>query len=205
MDPRDATYIPQIVYDQKQQISSLHVVVVSMTLLTIFLWASFSVTSATFGDLGIISLMFMFVMFGTGMMSQFDFNSFSWHILFLIGGGNVLGDMSSSAECLNTCCHVQAVHRSGLLDTLSKSVIHALPSGNVWVVTVSLCGLVVCLTTFVSHTVASIILLPIIVDMAIQIGHPHIPVVCCALAISAGKERICYLYSPFTRANTSFV
>lgn len=59
MDPQDATYIPQIVYDQKQKISSLHVVVVSMTLLTIFLWASFSVTSATFGDLGIISMMFM--------------------------------------------------------------------------------------------------------------------------------------------------
>lgn len=32
-------------------------------------------------------------MFGTGMLSQFDFNSFSWHILFLIGGGNVLGDV----------------------------------------------------------------------------------------------------------------
>lgn len=59
MDPQDATYIPQIVYDQKQKISSLHVVVISMTLLTIFLWASFSVTSTTFGDLGIISMMFM--------------------------------------------------------------------------------------------------------------------------------------------------
>ncbi|CAI5730779.1 unnamed protein product [Hyaloperonospora brassicae] len=187
MDPRDATYIPQIVYDQKQQISSLHVVVVSMTLLTIFLWASFSVTSATFGDLGIISLMFMFVMFGTGMLSQFDFNSFSWHILFLIGGGNVLGD---------------AVQRSGLLDTLSKSVIHALPSGSVWMVTVSLCGLVVCLTTFVSHTVASIILLPIIVQMAIEIGHPHIPVICCALAISAAMA---LPFSSFPNINSLLV
>jgi hypothetical protein len=119
-DPRDAQYIPQIVYDQKQKISSLHVAVVSLTLLTIFLWASFTVTSVTFGDLGIISLMFMvsvllcpccvensrvlttwlywwdqqFVMFGSGMLSQFDFNSFSWHILFLIGGGNVLGEVS---------------------------------------------------------------------------------------------------------------
>jgi len=32
-------------------------------------------------------------MFGTGILSQFDFNSFSWHILFLIGGGNVLGEV----------------------------------------------------------------------------------------------------------------
>ncbi|KAE9049053.1 hypothetical protein PR003_g641 [Phytophthora rubi] len=187
MDPQDATYIPQIVYDQKQKISSLHVVVVSMTLLTIFLWASFSVTSATFGDLGIISMMFMFIMFGTGMLSQFDFNSFSWHILFLIGGGNVLGD---------------AVQRSGLLGTLSQSVIHALPSGNVWMVTVSLCSLVICLTTFVSHTVASIILLPIIVQMAIQIGHPHIPVICCALAISAAMA---LPFSSFPNINSLLV
>ncbi|ETM45297.1 hypothetical protein L914_09594 [Phytophthora nicotianae] len=187
MDPRDATYIPQIVYDQKQKISSLHVVVVSMTLLTIFLWASFSVTSATFGDLGIISMMFMFIMFGTGMLSQFDFNSFSWHILFLIGGGNVLGD---------------AVQRSGLLDTLSQTVIHALPSGNVWMVTVSLCSMVICLTTFVSHTVASIILLPIIVQMAIQIGHPHIPVICCALAISAAMA---LPFSSFPNINSLLV
>ncbi|OWZ23472.1 Divalent anion:Na symporter protein [Phytophthora megakarya] len=187
MDPRDATYIPQIVYDQKQKISRLHVVVISMTLLTIFLWASFSVTSVTFGDLGIISMMFMFIMFGTGMLSQFDFNSFSWHILFLIGGGNVLGD---------------AVQRSGLLHTLSQSVIHALPSGNVWMVTVSLCSLVICLTTFVSHTVASIILLPIIVQMAVQIGHPHIPVICCALAISAAMA---LPFSSFPNINSLLV
>lgn len=58
-DPKDAKYIPQIVYDQKQKISSLHVAVIALTLLTIFLWATFSVTSMTFGDLGIISLMFM--------------------------------------------------------------------------------------------------------------------------------------------------
>uniref|UniRef100_H3GS72 SPX domain-containing protein n=1 Tax=Phytophthora ramorum TaxID=164328 RepID=H3GS72_PHYRM len=130
MDPQDATYIPQIVYDQKQKISRLHVVVISLTLLTIFLWASFSVTSATFGDLGIISMMFMFVMFGTGMLSQFDFNSFSWHILFLIGGGNVLG------------------------------------------------------------------------DMAIQIGHPHIPVICCALAISAAMA---LPFSSFPNINSLLV
>lgn len=118
-----------------------------------------------------VSVWLQFIMFGTGMLSQFDFNSFSWHILFLIGGGNVLGD---------------AVQRSGLLDTLSHSVIQALPNSSVWVVTVSLCMLVLCLTTFVSHTVASIIMLPIIVQMSIQIGHPHIPVICCALSISAG-------------------
>ncbi|DAZ98014.1 TPA: hypothetical protein N0F65_004504 [Lagenidium giganteum] len=186
-DPKDAKYIPQIVYDQKQKVSTMHVAVVSLTLLTIFLWATFSFSSMTFGDLGIISLLFMFIMFGTGMLSQFDFNSFSWHILFLIGGGNVLGD---------------AVQRSGLLDTLSHSLIHTLPDGSVWMVTLSLCLLVLCLTTFVSHTVASIILLPIIVQMSVEIGHPHIPVICCALSISAAMA---LPFSSFPNINSLLV
>ncbi|KAF1790885.1 Citrate transporter-like domain [Phytophthora cactorum] len=143
-------------------------------------WMALAVPFCTVGTI-------MFIMFGTGMLSQFDFNSFSWHILFLIGGGNVLGD---------------AVQRSGLLDTLSQTVIHALPSGNVWMVTVSLCSMVICLTTFVSHTVASIILLPIIVQMAIQIGHPHIPVICCALAISAAMA---LPFSSFPNINSLLV
>ena len=58
-DPKDAKCIPQIVYDQKQKISRVHVTVITLTLLTILLWATFTFTSPTFGDLGIISLIFM--------------------------------------------------------------------------------------------------------------------------------------------------
>ncbi|OQR89234.1 divalent anion:Na symporter (DASS) family protein [Thraustotheca clavata] len=169
-DPSDVKYIPQIVYDQKQRINRVHVAVVVLTLLTITLWALFTFMSETIGDMGIISLMLMFTLFGTGILSQFDFNSFSWHILFLIAGGNVLGE---------------AVQRSGLLITLSHSLIQALPSGSVWLTTIMLSLLVLCLTTFISHTVASLILLPIIVQLSVEIGHPHIPVICCSLAISA--------------------
>ncbi|KDO33902.1 hypothetical protein SPRG_01782 [Saprolegnia parasitica CBS 223.65] len=169
-DPADVTYIPQIVYDQKQRINRVHIAVVVLTMLTIIMWALFTFMAETIGDMGIISLMLMFTLFGTGILSQFDFNSFSWHILFLIAGGNVLGE---------------AVQRSGLLTTLSHSLIQALPSGSVWLTTVMLCLLVLCLTTFISHTVASLILLPIIVQLSVEIGHPHIPVICCALAISA--------------------
>ncbi|RHY74686.1 hypothetical protein DYB30_013011 [Aphanomyces astaci] len=80
---------------------------------------------------------------------------------------------------------MNAVQRSGLLGTLSHSLIQALPSGSVWLTTVLLCMLVLGLTTFISHTVASLILLPIIVQLSIEIGQPQIPVISCALAISA--------------------
>nr|CCA18653.1 divalent anion:Na symporter (DASS) family protein pu [Albugo laibachii Nc14] len=186
-DPKDAKCIPQIVYDQKQKISRVHVTVITLTLLTILLWATFTFTSPTFGDLGIISLIFMFVMFGTGILSQFDFNSFSWHILFLIGGGNVLGD---------------AVQQSGLLDTLSHSLIQSLPNNSVWLVSLSLSLVVLSLTTFVSHTVASIIMLPIIVQISVEVGHPHIPVICCALSISAAMA---LPFSSFPNINSLLV
>ncbi|KAF0720642.1 Aste57867_156 [Aphanomyces stellatus] len=169
-NPSDAKYIPQIVYDQKQRVNRVHIAVVLLTVATIVLWALFGFISTAVGDMSIISLILMFILFGTGILSQFDFNSFSWHILFLIGGGSVLGE---------------AVQRSGLLETLSHSLIQALPSGSVWLTTVLLCLLVLGLTTFISHTVASLILLPIIVQLSVEIGQPHIPVISCALAISA--------------------
>ncbi|RLN99363.1 hypothetical protein DYB28_007106 [Aphanomyces astaci] len=136
-NPSDVKYIPQIVYDQKQRVTRVHVAVVLLTVSTIVLWALFTLIAPTVGDMSIISLLLM------------------------------------------------AVQRSGLLGTLSHSLIQALPSGSVWLTTVLLCMLVLGLTTFISHTVASLILLPIIVQLSIEIGQPQIPVISCALAISA--------------------
>jgi phosphate transporter len=49
-----------------------------------------------------ISLTFVFFMFGTGILTDVDFNSLSWHTLFLIGGGNVLGTaVTSSGKTYN--------------------------------------------------------------------------------------------------------
>ena len=59
MNPDDAKYIPQIVYDQQRRVDRRDVAVVLLSLTTIALWATFSLTATTFGDLGIISLMFM--------------------------------------------------------------------------------------------------------------------------------------------------
>lgn len=79
MNPNDATYIPQIVYDQSRSISSMHVLVVLLTLVTIGMWATFSVTSATFGDLGIISLLFMVRHFYTSYTNISKLVCHVWH------------------------------------------------------------------------------------------------------------------------------
>lgn len=186
-DPQDCDYIPQIVYDRNQKISTYHIVVVSSTLVTILAWATFTFTAPEFGDLATISLIFMFFMFGSGMLTQFDFNSFTWHILLLIGGGNVLGE---------------AVKSSGLLASLSAKVVQYLPHGNLWVLTVMLSFVVLLLTTFVSHTVASMILLPIIVKISSAYSMPYIPVFCSALAISGAMA---LPFSSFPNINSLLV
>lgn len=42
-----------------------------------------------------------------------DFNSFSWHTLFLLGGGNVLGKAISSSQLLDFLAH-------GIVEILPK-------------------------------------------------------------------------------------
>lgn len=45
-------------------------------------------------------------------MLQLDFNSLSWHTLFLLGGGSMLG---------------KAVESSGLLETIAATVTDGIP------------------------------------------------------------------------------
>ncbi len=60
-------------------------------------------------------------MFGSGLLSEVEFNSMSWHTLFLVGGGNVLGKAVGSSglleyladgitqgmhACMHACMHV---------------------------------------------------------------------------------------------------
>lgn len=129
-----------------------------------------------------------------------DFNSLNWHTIFLVGGGNVLG---------------KAVSSSGLLAYISGDITHgkrwylavfrwkphfwtaqvtylnfihaALPLSQPWVALLVI--LLFCLTaaTFVSHTVASLVLMPVISSLGISIGMPEIAVIGSAFA---SKSRI---------------
>ena len=155
------------------------------------------------------------------VLLQVDFNSLSWHTIFLVGGGNVLGKAVSSSGLLG---YISAditdgrVYLSGigvyiaysgssinillllllcLLDTgfsllflcfLLTLPVHvnityiALPLDNPWVALVII--LLFCLTaaTFVSHTVASLILMPLISTLGVAMGMPEIAVIGSAFA-----------------------
>jgi phosphate transporter len=87
----------------------------------------------------------MAVMFGSGVLTEIDLNSFAWHTLFLLGGSNVLGKVVESSE---------------LLEHIVKVMKHALPDNRVTVA----CEIFFAasfMATFVSHSVAAIVLVPI--------------------------------------------
>ncbi|CAN0392910.1 unnamed protein product, partial [Hapterophycus canaliculatus] len=113
VNPNDVDSIPMIVHSRGDVVSRKNVFIVSLTLLTIFGWSTIGMTEDFFGDLGIIALLFIIVAFGSGILSEVDFNSFSWHTLFLLGGGNVLGKAISSSKLLDYLAH-------GIVDILPK-------------------------------------------------------------------------------------
>jgi phosphate transporter len=68
---------------------------------TILMWSTLEFTRDILGDLGIVSLIFVVIMFGSGLLTTVDFNSFNWHTLMLLGGGSILGKAISSSGLLS--------------------------------------------------------------------------------------------------------
>jgi phosphate transporter len=172
MRPTDVQSIPLIIYScERRLLSARNAIVVALTLMAILLWSTVSITSGMLGDAGIISLLLMVVLFGTGILNEVDFNSFSWHTLWLLGGGNVLG---------------LAVTNSGLLDVIVGGILTDTSHENKWMVALQMVLLTTLTSTFVSHTVCALIIMPIIVqlgqacEMATEFG------LMGALACSAG-------------------
>lgn len=123
------------------------------------------------GDPAIVGLLLLGAAFGSGFLGKADFNGLSWHLLALIAGGNALG---------------LAVSRSGLLTMAADAMTtRVLAGGSTWLVVVELGLALLVLTSFISHTVASIVVMPLIASIGVQFGDAKGVVFCCVLAVSA--------------------
>ena len=187
INPDDVEKISPIVYERVNIFSNRNIVVMLLSLCTVFLFAVSSLIIDEIGDIGIISLVFIATMFGSGILSEVEFNSLSWHTLFLIGGGNVLGE---------------AVTSSGLLNYISEDVTAVLPMQHFWPAMVCILLFAASVATFVSHTVAAIILLPLIAKLGTHLGDPVGIVICSTLAISAAMA---LPFSSFPNVNSVLI
>lgn len=115
---------------------------------TVILWCL--PASWFFGDTGIIALIPIVLFFGVGVLKKEDFNTLSWHLMFLLAGGNMLGVCARDSHMIDL-----------IADGMKSVLEHESPYTTI-VLVIVVVGLV---TTFVSHTVAAMIMLPIIVKI----------------------------------------
>ena len=146
--------------------------IILVTISTIFLWCIAPSLLNIFGETGIISLLPIILLFGPGLLSTDDFNSYPWNIVILAMGGIALG---------------KAVTSSGLLITIALKIRHGVEHLSLFGITVTFGFLIVLVATFVSHTVAALIIIPLVSEIGRQLPEPHprLLIMVCALLCSA--------------------
>jgi phosphate transporter len=168
---RETPTIPAI-RATKEPITYQQIFICFVTIGTIILWCIENTFQAQFGDMGVIAILPLIAFFGTGLLNKEDFNNFLWTVIMLAMGGIALGS---------------AVSSSGLLNTIALHIQSAVAGLSMWVVLIIFSALTLVFATFVSHTVAAVIILPIVqqVGMSFADPHPRILVMGAGLVCSA--------------------
>ncbi|KAJ8101037.1 SPX domain-containing protein [Lipomyces tetrasporus] len=154
-----------------EKLNRTQIFVSAVTLLTIALWCVSRQVESIFGDMGVLAIIPLVVFFGTGLLTKEDFNNFMWTIIILAMGGIALG---------------KAVSSSGLLDTIAIGIRSVVSGMGIYGVMVVFGSLILIIATFISHTVAALILLPIVaqVGQAMDDPRPNLLVMGAALLCS---------------------
>jgi len=125
---------------------------------TIALWCGSHQLESTFGDMGVIAILPIVIFFGIGILTKEDFNNFPWTIIILAAGGLSLG---------------KAVKSSGLLHTIAEKISTEVQGMELYGVLLIFSGLTLVVATFISHTVAALIILPLVADIGRNMDEPH--------------------------------
>ncbi|KAL4062174.1 SPX domain-containing protein [Scleroderma citrinum] len=120
--------------------------VICVCLMTIVLWCVEHQIEDVVGDMGIIAILPIVAFFATGVLKKDDFEQFAWTIVFLAMGGIALG---------------KAVTSSGLLSTADDNLYRLLEGKRLYTIVLLLSVAVLVISTFISHTIASVLLVPI--------------------------------------------
>ncbi|KAK2811259.1 hypothetical protein FQN50_002356 [Emmonsiellopsis sp. PD_5] len=153
---RGTTIVP--IRPVKDKYSGVQWFITIVTLFTIILWCVSHELEATFGDMGVIAIIPLVLFFGTGILTKEDFNNFLWTIIILASGGLCLG---------------HAVTSSGLLHTIAGAITEQVADFSLYGVLVTFAALILVVATFISHTVAALIVLPLVEQVGSSMDHPH--------------------------------
>ncbi|KAK5778257.1 Pho91p PWA37_000500 [Arxiozyma heterogenica] len=128
------------------------------SIFTIFLWCLSNQLAGVFGEMGIISIIPILLFFGTGILSTEDFNNFMWTIVILAMGGSTLG---------------KAVSNCGLLYTIAEYIKSHIEGKALFSIVLIFGAGIITIATFVSHTVAAMILVPLMGEIGQQLPEDH--------------------------------
>lgn len=167
---RNTTIVP--IQQMRDRLDGQQWFIIFVTLATIVLWCVSHQLEDVFGDMGIIAIIPMVLFFGTGILTKEDFNNFLWTIIILAAGGLSLG---------------KAVSSSGLLETIATAITAGVADLSLYGVLVVFASLTLVVATFISHTVAALIILPLVqqVGSGMDQPHPNLLVMGTALMCSA--------------------
>ncbi|KAI9358375.1 SPX domain-containing protein [Pilaira anomala] len=129
-----------------------------ITLFTIILWCIAHTYRDTLGDMGVIAIVPLIGFFGTGLLTKDEFNNFLWNVIILAMGGIALG---------------KAVDSSGLLHTIAIQISERVMGLSTFQVLFVFSSLVLVIATFISHTVAALIVLPIVAKIGTELTDPN--------------------------------
>ncbi|KAJ7765942.1 SPX domain-containing protein [Mycena maculata] len=127
-------------------------------LVTIALWCFAHQIEGLFGDMGVIAIIPIVAFFATGVLKKDDFEQFAWTIVFLAMGGIALG---------------KGVTSSGLLEVLDLIIRDLLDGVSLYNVVLILSPVVLVISTFISHTIAAVLLVPIAKEVGASLPEPH--------------------------------
>ncbi|KAL4886751.1 SPX domain-containing protein [Aspergillus karnatakaensis] len=166
---RDTTIVP--IRPLKDKFSGIQYFISFVTLTTIALWCASHQLEHVFGDMGVIAIIPIVLFFGTGILNKEDFNNFLWTIIILAAGGLCLG---------------KAVTSSGLLHTIAEGIRVRVEHFSLYGVLIVFSALILVVATFISHTVAALIMLPLVrqIGVAMDDPHPNLLVMASALMCS---------------------
>ncbi|BCS18750.1 putative plasma membrane phosphate transporter Pho87 [Aspergillus puulaauensis] len=153
---RDTTIVP--IKPVKDNFSGLQYFISIVTLTTIALWCGSHQLEHVFGDMGVIAIIPIVLFFGTGILNKEDFNNFLWTIIILAAGGLCLG---------------KAVTSSGLLQTMAEGIRERVEDFSLYGVLIVFSTLILVVATFISHTVAALIMLPLVRQIGVSMDDPH--------------------------------
>jgi len=153
---RGTTIVP--IRPVRDPFTGLQWFVTIVTVSTIGLWCASHQLENVFGDMGVIAIIPIVLFFGVGILTKEDFNNFPWTIIILAAGGLSLG---------------KAVNSSGLLHTFAESITAQVQDFSLYGILLVFSSLTLVIATFISHTVAALIILPLVYDVGKRLDEPH--------------------------------